>query len=584
MLSRRVLLVLAVLVTLCIVAAPRVARARGAEPAPGPATTPTAGALFRVTLAPGAADGPRSGRLIVLLIREGANLDSRDPLDGPFWSDPQPLYGVDVRDLAPGAAATLGDDATSTPVPPSKLPPGKYTAAARLDLARDNSDWKREPGNLYSKPVEFTVAERGAPATVELALTEVVQPRQFPALAGVEIVDIRSVILSSVRGREVRLRAGVIFPKGYDAANAGQGASAPGARRYPAIYEVPGFGGDHTDVFGRLPRMSAARPGSAQALLHEHAFFITLDPEGPNGHTLFADSANNGPVGEALVTELIPELERRFALEARPEARLLRGHSSGGWSVLWLATRYPETFGAAWSTGPDPVDFRRFQLVDIYERANMYRLEEHEFPYPPLTRDIPETPSYRSGPPGAKTVKMTIRQENMGEEVLGPDNTAAQQWDSWMAVFGPRNARGNPAAMYDAVSGAIDRSVARQFKDYDLGALLRADPARYAPIWRQRIRLVCGEEDNFYLEEAVKLLKADLENVPEAPLPEGAHGYIELVPRADHGSVFLAPRVRGFGREMLEHLQRNQLLPTGIQLPPPAAREGDAAPAAGEGN
>ena len=31
--------------------------------------------------------------------------------------------------------------------------------------------------------------------------------------------------------------------------------------------------------------------------------------------------------------------------------------------MLWLATEYPHIFGAAWASSPDPVDFRRFQLV-----------------------------------------------------------------------------------------------------------------------------------------------------------------------------------------------------------------------------
>jgi len=42
------------------------------------------------------------------------------------------------------------------------------------------------------------------------------------------------------------------------------------------------------------------------------------------------------PRGEALVKEFIPYLESQFHLIAKPEARIVTGHSSGGWSSLWL--------------------------------------------------------------------------------------------------------------------------------------------------------------------------------------------------------------------------------------------------------
>src|SRR5690606_19909538 len=173
-----------------------------------------------------------------------------------------------------------------------------------------------------------------------------------------------------------------------------------------------------------------------------------------------------------LVEELIPALEAKYRLIPEPSARLLRGHSSGGWSVAWLALTYPQTFGAAWSTSPDPVDFRRFQLPNIYDNPSMYHGPDGR----PLS-------SYRN----RRGERMSILQENLMEEVLGPDNTSGQQWDSWQAVFGPRNARGNPAALFDPRTGAIDRAVAEHYRAYDLSALLDRDPARYLPIFRDRI-------------------------------------------------------------------------------------------------
>ena len=101
--------------------------------------------------------------------------------------------------------------------------------------------------------------------------------------------------------------------------------------------------------------------------------YVMLDPNCRTGHHVFADSANNGPYGQALIEELIPHIETKFRALARPSARFLTGHSSGGWSSLWLQVTYPDFFGGIWSTAPDPVDFRDFQMIDLYAAGtNMF--------------------------------------------------------------------------------------------------------------------------------------------------------------------------------------------------------------------
>ena len=92
---------------------------------------------------------------------------------------------------------------------------------------------------------------------------------------------------------------------------------------------------------------------------------VYLDGSCPMGHHEFADSANDGPWGQALTKEFIPYLESKFRMDAVPSGRLLTGHSSGGWSTLWLQVNYPEVFGGTWSTSPDPVDFRSFSGADL---------------------------------------------------------------------------------------------------------------------------------------------------------------------------------------------------------------------------
>jgi len=480
------------------------------------------GATFRVTLPRDVRREPAQGRLVVFLVREGAHVpEDAEPVDGPFWGDPQPLFGRDAA-LAPGKSVLVDDAADGFPIRPSALAPGTYRAQARFDLARLDSDWRREPKNLWSDVASFTLSD-GERQEIALALTHVVESQTLPSVEGVEWFEQRSELLSRFRGHDVLLRAGVVLPKNYDP-----------KRRYPAEYEVSGFGGNHAD---------AAEEDSNDEL-SRHCFRIALDPEGPNGHTLFADSANNGPCGAALVRELIPALEAKYPLIAAPSARILRGHSSGGWSTLWLALTYPEVFGATWSSAPDPVDFRRLQKVDIYGQPNFY-----------TATDGSDLPSYRR----RGKVTMTIRTESRGEDILGPDNTSGQQWDSWFAVFGPKNERGNPAALFDPETGAIDRAVAESYRKYDIGELLRKDPQRTVPLFRERVRLIVGTEDSFYLNEAVELLEKELAKSSRSPSDAG---YVKLVP-GDHGSVFASEAMRAIPGEMLVHLRRAGHVPAG---------------------
>jgi hypothetical protein len=511
------------------------------------------GAAFRVTLDPGARSEPARGRLIVLLVKTDSKVGARSPIDGPFWEEPQPLFGIDVRGLGPGGTVRLGDEPRAdaseraAPAPASQLPPGTYRAQARLDTVRLDSEWKRQAGNLYSDAVTFTVPVRAGasapaagPVVVDLWLTHATQAQDPEPAPGLEYVAVRSALLSEFHHREVIMRAGVVLPLDYDAA---------GSRAYAAVYEVPGFGGDHADARRTAASRQRLARGSPAYDLASNTFWIVLDPESENGHHLFADSANNGPRAEALVEELIPALEQKYRLAGRPAARLLRGHSSGGWCTLWLALTHPETFGACWSTSPDPVTFRRMQLVNIYNEASMYGHAAGE----PTPADFP---SYRR----AGSPLMTIRQENQAEEVIGPDNTSAQQWDSWFAVFGPRNERGHPAALFDPATGAINHAVAEQYKKYDVLELLVSDPARYAIHFKQRIRLYVGDQDSFYLNEAVALLKPEVEKTSFLALPEGAHGAIAVLAGYDHGSIMMSPELRAIPADMLEHLRRHGLV------------------------
>jgi len=89
--------------------------------------------------------------------------------------------------------------------------------------------------------------------------------------------------------------------------------------------------------------------------------WVMLLQASPTGTHEFADSANNGPWGKALTMELIPYLEKKYRMDARPNGRFLTGHSSGGWAAMWIQVSHPDFFGGTWPTAPDPGDFSQLR-------------------------------------------------------------------------------------------------------------------------------------------------------------------------------------------------------------------------------
>lgn len=473
-------------------------------------------------------EAPATGRLILLFARTGSGAD---PLDAPFWNDPQPICSIAVENVKPGAAMVLGDVEASFPGPMSALE-GTYLVRAVLDVDRTTGGFLNSTDNLLSEPVELTF-RAGEEDRHEITLTGRMPVPAVEDTDRVKEVVWRSERLSAFHGRDVFLRAAVVLPESYE---------AQAHRRFAAVYRVPGFGGRHYEAWEH-----SARNGP----LDEQVVTVYLDPDSPNSHHLFVNSECNGPVGDALVYELIPHLEARFRLVSKPEARLLTGHSSGGFSTAWLQVNYPAFFGGCWSTGPDPVDFRAFQVINIYEDANAY-----------VDADAADRPSVIIH---GQTV-CTIRQENGMEHALDPEGGAGQQWSSWMACFSKRDAKGFPVSLWDLKTGVIDASLREQWKQRDLRHVLESRWEEIGPLMCQRLRIICGEADNFSLHEAVRLLRDSLEQLPgwrsEWPTTEerATHGYITLIPGATHMNLQMYGVHRRIAAEMLLHLKRHGLV------------------------
>ena len=161
------------------------------------------------------------------------------------------------------------------------------------------------------------------------------------------------------------------------------------------------------------------------------------------------NSANNGPYGDAIMNELIPYLEEHFRIIREPYARVLSGGSTGGWESLALQVFHPEFFGGTWTFFPDPVDFSRYQLVDIYNDNSAFLAPNYDPP-------VPERPMSRT-PEGQ--VDVTMRQMSQLEDVLGSHGRSGQQFEAWEAVYGPVGADGYPKPLWDKTTGKIDKTL-----------------------------------------------------------------------------------------------------------------------------
>lgn len=458
-----------------------------------------AGVRFRVSLDPAASSEPVSGRLFIFISNSPKPLAIIEPALG---EQPRTVWfaAKEVRGVAPGEAIDIDPSELAWPAPFAAAPAGNYQVMALLDVNHDAAYTLTSAGDLRSAVTAAQPLDPSRQATVDLQLTQRVPATRTTPGPGQAPIDFVSPSLSAFWGRPIHMRGIVVTPPGY----------AASSDRYPVIYYTHGFTGNLEWLFG-----PAAFVGENMAAGTFPPFiWVLLDQSTPFGTHEFVDSPNNGPWGHALTTELIPHLERTYRMDARARGRFLNGHSSGGWAALWLQIRYPEFFGGAWPTSPDPVDFRSFLTVDLTTASNLYTRADGT----PVT-------FMRAG---GRAVE-SLREFATKEAVLGD---YGGQMASFEAVFSARGGDGRPMALFNRQTGVIDREVAAHWLErYDLSALLVSRWRQLAPRLRRKIHVIVGTADNFYLDESVRLLE-------RAISPFGYDARFTYLPGRDHFDLF----------------------------------------------
>jgi len=504
---------------------------------------------FAVSFAETQSAEPRDGRVYVMV---SANEDAEPRFQISDDADTQQIFGVDVEGLRPGDPAIIDGSTFGYPRRSlADIPPGEYAIQALLHryetfpradghtvkLPMDRGEgqhWNQAPGNLYSKPQKFKV-DPASSETIRITLDKIIPPIPPPEdTRYIKHIKIRSELLTKFWGRPMHLGAVVLLPQGFD--------EHPDAR-YPLVinhghfpYTFEGFRETPPDPDLKPDYSRRFRIEGYNRIQQEHAYQFYQDWTGSNFPRMLiveiqhanpyyddsyaVNSQNLGPYGDAINRELIPHIEKTFRGIGQGWARFTYGGSTGGWEALATQIFYPEEYNGCYAACPDPIDFRAYTVVNIYEDKNAYYLDE----------------AWKRTPrPGKRDhlghVSATLEQMNHRELVLGTRSRSGDQWDIWEAVFSPVGADGYPRRIWDKLRGEIDREVAEYWREnYDLSYILQRDWKTLGPKVRGKIHIYCGDMDNYYLNNAVYLVEELLKST-EDPYYDGIVDYGD---RAEH--------------------------------------------------
>ncbi len=495
-------------------------------------------------------DDPLDGRLILLIAKDTSETEPRFQLRDDAKTCQG--FGVDVEGWAPDTPLVFDTAAYGYPIRTlSELPSGSYFVQAvfhkyetfnradghKVKLPMDRGEgqqWNRAPGNLYSTP-QLMQINHGKIPKLAISFDQIIAPSDPPQDSKyIKHVKIRSELLSDFWGRDMYLGAHILLPAGWS--------------EHPEVrYPLAIFHGHFPSDFGGwrpTPPDADLKPDYSERF-DVHGYNKTLQQEaydfyrqwtGPDFPRVIAieiqhptpyyddsyavNSEAQGPYGDAITYELIPYIEEQFRGIGAGWSRFVYGGSTGGWEALAVQVKYPTEYGMCFAACPDPIDFRAYCLVNLYEDDNAY-YQKGAFKNVLVAghRDY------------LGHVDASLKDMNQRELVLGSRGRSGQQWDIWEATFSPVDPDGYPRRIWDRMTGEVDREVAEHWKEnYDLAYILKRDWHMHGKDWEHKIHLYCGDMDNYYLNNAVYLAEEMLEET-SAPY---YNGIVDYGDRAEH--------------------------------------------------
>jgi len=507
---------------------------------------------FEITYPEKFSENGYDGRLL-LMISNNNNAEPRFQINDSH--NTQIIFGIDVESWKSGETQIFDSNVYGYPIKSiENLKEGEYYVQAflhkyetfnlssgyKVKLPKDQGEgqkWNISPKNLYSTPKKVKISKSG---TIKLSLENEISPIEpIKDSKYIKHVKIKSEMLSKFWGRDMFLQANVLVPHNFN-------------KNSKVKYPLMIFHGHFPNTFRGFRTEPPAAPKKDtiynsrfgitgyKYIQEKEAYdlyknwisddfprFIAIEIQHQNPYyddSYAVNSANLGPYGDAITYELIPHVENLFNGVGEGWGRFLYGGSTGGWEALAVQVFYPSEYNGCFAACPDPIDFRAFTVVNIYEDENAYY---HKSDY---------KKTLRAGMRDGKgIIKSHLIDMNHREMVLGSRGRSGDQWDIWQAVFSPAGDDGYPKPIWDKKTGKINKDVAEYWKEnYDLSYILKRDWNKIGNDLKGKLHIYCGDMDNYYLNNAVVLTEEFLESTKN-PYYEGEVDYGNLAEHCWNG-------------------------------------------------
>ena len=507
---------------------------------------------FEITYPEKFSENGYDGRLL-LMISNNSNAEPRFQINDSHHT--QIIFGIDVESWKSVETQIFDSNVYGYPIKSiGNLKEGEYYVQAflhkyetfnlstgyKVKLPKDQGEgqkWNISPKNLYSTPKKVKISKSG---TIKISLENEISPIEpIKDSKYIKHVKIKSEMLSKFWGRDMFLQANVLVPHNFNKKSKvkyplmifhghfpntfrGFRTEPPTAPKKDTIYNsrfgITGY---------KYIQEKEAYDLYKNWISDDFPRFIAIEIQHQNPYyddSYAVNSANLGPYGDAITYELIPHVENLFNGVGEGWGRFLYGGSTGGWEALAVQVFYPSEYNGCFAACPDPIDFRAFTVVNIYEDENAYY---HKSDY---------KKTLRAGMRDGKgIIKSHLIDMNHREMVLGSKGRSGDQWDIWQAVFSPAGDDGYPKPIWDKKTGKIDKYVAEYWKEnYDLSYILERDWNKIGNDLIGKLHIYCGDMDNYYLNNAVVLTEEFLESTKN-PYYEGEVDYGNLAEHCWNG-------------------------------------------------
>ena len=297
------------------------------EPA---APRPTGGLAItaRVALAPGSKPAQTRGTLVVIWLTAS---------EREAFESGKVTVGM-LRDLVTRAELIGEIDAAQESTFTVHAPRGRVALHAAVDVSKTGIEslLGGGDGTLTGMSPLFDVGDAAIEAPVIVVSGRPKRtPRELCQGDRLTLEHIEAPEVAGTVGNPTSRRFCVRVPVGY--------ADHPGWR-YPVIYALPGLHSTDGAVI------------DAYDLDPPDTIVVAVDTSTKTGSTYLVDSATNGAWDTFFTRRLIPYVDAHYRTLARPRARGITGHSTGGFNAVSYGMRHPDLIGVIAASAPDGLD------------------------------------------------------------------------------------------------------------------------------------------------------------------------------------------------------------------------------------